>query len=177
MRRNLAIETSVPESSEDKPGEVVNHVAPTLIARLVSIREKIEEAKGEANSGDLDRLAAPWFDAAVSKHPKADSLAAEIGVSAPYLSAMRHGDKPTPIRTLLAFLENKECAYEFACQFLTAAGLPTPPREHATLTRADVLETALAMLVEGPLLKSLIRECGEKFGAQPGDVLRALSSK
>lgn len=177
MSRNLAIETRLPETREGNQGEAVTVDTTTLIARFVSIRGKIDEAKGEASTGDLDSLAAPWFDAAVSKHPKAEALAAEMGVTPPYLSAMRHGDKPVPLRALVALLAYKQCAYEFACQFLMAAGLPLPPRETAKLERADVCETALALLVDGPLFKSLVRECSEKYGATADDVLRALATK
>ena len=177
MRRNVAIECSMPDDAQVNQGEVVTPGAASLIARLVSIREKIDSSEGESRNGELDALAAPWFDAAVQKHPKADSLATELGMKPAYLSAMRHGDKPTPIRTLLAFVNHPDSAHAFACSYLASMGLPLPPRRAPKVTREQLLEIALALFIESPgLLRTLIHEAQDRYGAGAEDVAAALTA-
>lgn len=171
MMRKIAHVSTLPETEERNPAKQVS-----LVARFASIRQKLNDGSRETEKNALDKLAAPWLDSALSRHPNLKAVEEQYGCEKAFISQVRNGHVAAPLRFLVPLLDCPDVIHEFASQLLVSAGLPTPPREHK-LTRTDVLEIALAMLAEGPLLKSLIRECADKFGAQPEDVLRALSTK
>lgn len=166
-----SIASTLPESTQRNPAKLVS-----LVARFESIQQKRNESARETGKGELHKLAAPWLDAALDRHPNLKDIEEDWGCEKAYVSQVRNGHVSAPVSFLLPLLKHPPVIHEFASQILVAAGLPRPEERHE-LNREDVLEVALAMLAEGPLLKSLIRECGEKYGASPAAVLHALSNK
>lgn len=170
------IETTLPRDGELNPAKQVSESSLSLVSKFVSIRQQMMEGTRDLGTGDLDKLASPFLDAALDRHPNLKELEGELGCTKAYVSQLRNGHVAAPMRVLVPLLQHPPVVHEFASQILVAAGLPRPEERHE-LNREDVLEVALAMLAEGPLLKSLIRECGEKYGASPAAVLHALSNK
>lgn len=176
MRRVLATNTTMPESGELNQTKQVSSPSLSLVGRFASIRQKLEEGSQDTDKGDLDKLAAPWLDAALSRHPNLKDLEADIGCTKAYVSQLRNGHVAAPLRVLVPLLAHPNCIHEFTNQMRVAAGLPIAPARQE-IQREDVLEVALAMLLEGPLRRSLLRECEERYGVTSAQVVDALQHK
>jgi hypothetical protein len=167
------IAAMLPEDGRVSTGEEPAPRCSSLIGRVESLRQKLA-ANDENSTGELDTAVAPVFDAAVRAYGKATALASELGVTESYLSAMRSGKKPVALRHILPLLRSREAVLALVAPLCAAVGLE-PPQPKKEITREQVLEAALAYLLESPpLLKSFSREAGEHLGVEPGDVLRAL---
>jgi hypothetical protein len=145
-----------------------------VLAKLESVKQALANQDKEPAAGDMDEIAAEWFDSAVSSFGKADALAAELGIDKSYLSCMRSGKKPVALRHLIPLLKSREAVLAFVAPLCAEVGLE-PPQPKRTITRAEVLEDALLYLLDSPpLLRSFIRYVVERRGVEDGDVLAAL---
>jgi hypothetical protein len=145
---------------------------PEAVAVLESVRRRIGAAKA---ANDRHGAAAPVFALALDGLGK-DIVAEEIlDETRQHISDMRNGKRGAAVWQLVAILmESREAFESFVRPFCEQHAL-SPPQPKKQVTREQVLEAALAYLLDSPpLLKSFSREAGEHLGVEPGDVLQAL---
>lgn len=170
MRRNVAIETRVPETDERNPAKQVS-----LVAQFSSIRQKLNVGSRETLQA-MDKLAAPWIDEALSKHPNLKTLEDEYGCEKAYISQVRNGHVAAPMRFVLPLLNHPNCIDALTNAMRTDAGLPVAPRAASKVTREQLCELALMIFVESPgLLRTLIREAADRYGANEGEVAATIA--
>jgi hypothetical protein len=168
---------AVPNDGISTPSQHGRDRLIRAIARVESVRSRLSLGPDEKMpNGELDQIAAPWFDAGVSAYPKAEAFARACGVDAGYLSHMRKGKVPVALRHIIPFLEHRDSLVAFLGAVAADGGLE-PPQPARQLTRADVKNDALEMLVENEaLLRLLLEEVARKRGVQREDVLRVLAN-
>lgn len=88
--------------SERQPAKQrINNQGDLPLGELAAERAK----RREAVTSDRNAVVAKWLDDALSKHPKAASVAADCGISEAYLSQMRSGERTIPAHLFLSLLE------------------------------------------------------------------------
>lgn len=150
---------------------------PLVIAKTLPQTER--ETLGQDGFPGLDkaeaeREVAQWFDAGVKEMPKAQAVAAELDVSEGYLSKLRSGQKPVPMRAARAFKGNTAATLAYVRALLDSIGYVAVPKRTA-ITR-DEVENRITDIVRRStqLFKMCRREAAEEIGCDEVEIDRAL---
>lgn len=174
MRRNLAIETTLPETTSCTPSVLSQQTQHALIGKVIALRQKLDDEKRSV-AADMHRLAAPVAAAVLDACGKDDSTAEFLKQSKQEISDKRNGLRGMSLWELVALLAAEPSAFiAFSRLFCEVHGfeLPQPKSE---LTREELADIALVLMSSGPLMQVLVNEARQRRNATAGEVAAALA--
>jgi transcriptional regulator with XRE-family HTH domain len=175
MKTHATMLPTQPKAEGRTPCEPGSPQFAKTVGVLESVRQNIALLDGDESTDKQNAAIAPIFDKAVGAYGKADALAEELGITKSYLSEMRSGKKPIALRHLIPLLKSREAIAALVAPLCMAVDLQ-PPQPAKKLSRAQLKDDALALLVENDaLLRMFIDEVARRRGVQRDDVLRVLA--
>jgi len=158
MSSSSASRTAMPGIARTTEGQVG---CPAVVpGRRGPHRARAEESESKH---DADVFVARWLNCAIGLWGKATSYAEMIDVDLPYLSKMRSGEKPTPLRALLPLLGNTEAVLAFVAPLLESIGHVARPVKGPTFFQ--LAGAVLADLDDGSAVtRQVIKNAAAKRG-------------
>jgi len=106
----------IPDGSRSTPGQ---HGCQTI--------DPLDREAINRRNHEWDQKVAPLFDAGIAGWGKADAFCEEFAIDKGYLSNMRAGKKPVPLRLIVPFLGNEGATRGFTSALLAEVKLAAVP--------------------------------------------------
>lgn len=182
MSTSSLMRSVVPSDGLGTPGVLGRREVPKTIARLESLRRKIEESRAEKNkvgAADLHREAAPIVAEVLDGYGKDLAAASCLGETKQHVGDLRSGARGAAAWQLFALLADSREAWLALCRiFCPLHDLEQPQPRRRGLTAAELFEEMLGLFAENPALLGLLQQrAALRRGAEPEDVLRSVRER